>query len=249
MATSIKITALSDIGNNIAPTTLVPVVNMTGTPETQKSTLQNLGNLILAGAGGANFVAVGAATTAGTVTTAAQPNITSVGTLTALSVTGNVNSGNINTGRVVATGNISASGANLGNSASANYFVGNGSFLTGITVAAANVSGLGNIATLTLNGNSQTWLAGNGVFANIAIPSVGNIAVINLDGNVSNVLTGNGTFVALPVINANTVVWSTAPVSNTSTGTAGQAAYDSGGNLFVCVATDTWAKFTGTTSW
>jgi len=37
----------------------------------------------------------GAATTAGTVTTAAQPNITSVGTLSALSVTGNVTAGNL----------------------------------------------------------------------------------------------------------------------------------------------------------
>ena len=108
---------------------------------------------------------------------------------------------------------------------------------------------VGNIATINLDGNSQTWLAGNGVFANIAIPSVGNIATINLDGNVSNVLNGNGAFVALPVINANTVIWSTAPVANTSTGTPGQAAYDSGGNLYVCVVTDTWAKFTGTTSW
>lgn len=47
----------------------------------------------------------------------------------------------------------------------------------------------------------------------------------------------------------NLVSWTTAPVANTSTGTPGQAAYDSGGNLYVCVATDTWAKFAGTTSW
>jgi hypothetical protein len=45
----------------------------------------------------------GAATTAGTVTTAAQPNITSVGTLSSLSVTGNVAGGNITT---TGTGNI-----------------------------------------------------------------------------------------------------------------------------------------------
>jgi hypothetical protein len=35
----------------------------------------------------------GAATTAGTVTTAAQPNITSTGTLTSLAVTGNISAG------------------------------------------------------------------------------------------------------------------------------------------------------------
>ncbi len=45
-----------------------------------------------------------AATTAGTVTTAAQPNITSVGTLTSLAVTGNASAGNLNTaGAVVAS--------------------------------------------------------------------------------------------------------------------------------------------------
>jgi hypothetical protein len=48
---------------------------------------------------------------------------------------------------------------------------------------------------------------------------------------------------------ANIVQWTTAPVSNVSTGLPGQAAYDAGGNLFVCVAVDTWAKFTGTLSW
>jgi len=38
---------------------------------------------------------VASATTAGTVTTAAQPNITSVGTLSSLSVTGNITAGNV----------------------------------------------------------------------------------------------------------------------------------------------------------
>ena len=49
----------------------------------------------------------GTATTAGTVTTAAQPNITSVGTLSSLVVTANANVGNLNsTGRVYATDNL-----------------------------------------------------------------------------------------------------------------------------------------------
>jgi hypothetical protein len=46
----------------------------------------------------------GAATTAGTVTTAAQPNITSTGTLASLSVSGNANVGNLGTAALVATG-------------------------------------------------------------------------------------------------------------------------------------------------
>jgi hypothetical protein len=54
--------------------------------------------------------------TANTVTTNAQPNITSVGTLTSLNVTGNVNPGNLLTAGIVsATGNISTAGYFLGN--------------------------------------------------------------------------------------------------------------------------------------
>ena len=98
------------------------------------------------------------------------------------------------------------------------------------------------------DGTSQnTAWTGNVAAANVT--GLGDIATIALDGNVSNVLTGFGSFVALPTIDANTVVWTTAPVANNSTGTAGQVAYDAGGNLYVCVATDTWAKFTGSTSW
>ena len=84
---------------------------------------------------------------------------------------------------------------------------------------------------------------------NISAINIGNISSTTLDGNVSNVLTGNGTFVTLPVINANTVIWSTAPVSNVAAGNVGEAAYDSGGNLYICVVANTWSKFTGTTSW
>jgi hypothetical protein len=126
-----------------------------------------------------------------------------------------------------------------------------------------NLNNLGTNAFLYTNSNrdvydtqfgydsaNDTMSGGNiSLTGTISATNIGNISGVNLDGNVSNVLTGNGTFVALPVINANTVVWSTAPVANTSNGSAGQAAYDSGGNLYVCVATDTWAKFTGTTSW
>ena len=93
------------------------------------------------------------ATKAGTVTTNAQPNITSVGTLTTLSVSGNV---------------------------TANYFLGNGSQLTGIAANSANfanyagnitvsnqpnITGLGTLATLTVSGNvTANYFLGNGAF-------------------------------------------------------------------------------------
>jgi hypothetical protein len=75
----------------------------------------------------------GSATTAGTVTTAAQPNITSVGTLTALAVTGNITSGNVS-GATGAFTNVSGSGAALSAL--------NGSNISTGTVAAARIANL-----------------------------------------------------------------------------------------------------------
>ena len=96
MATSnsaIKITELPNIGNNIAASTLIPVVNMAGVPITQKANLQITGNLILAGAGGAQFVPAAVANLAYTVVNSYQPNITRVGNLNinTFKVTGGVN--------------------------------------------------------------------------------------------------------------------------------------------------------------
>ena len=62
------------------------------------------------------------ATTSITVTASAQPNITSVGTLTSLDVSGNVTVGNI-------------SGANL---IVSNYFSGNGNGITGLSLSSTN---------------------------------------------------------------------------------------------------------------
>ena len=114
-----------------------------------------------------NFANVKAAVdTAGIVTTNAQPNITSVGTLTALSVTGNVASGNVlTTGRVSATGNVSGT-----------YIFGNGSQLTGIV--ATSTYGNANVVTLLANFGSNT------------ISTAGNVASGNVSA-VGNVTGGN----------------------------------------------------------
>ena len=81
-------------------------------------------------------VSAGSATTAltaGTVTDAAQPNITSVGTLTSVGVTGNITGGNILTnGLVSAAGNLTGGNVNTAGNITGSYFIGNGSQLTGI---------------------------------------------------------------------------------------------------------------------
>jgi hypothetical protein len=92
MTTQIKITELGSIDNaNLTATTLFPGVNMVGTPLTQKVTLQQIGNEVLTGAGGVYFPPAAIANISYSVVNAAQPNITSVGTLTSLTVSGNIN--------------------------------------------------------------------------------------------------------------------------------------------------------------
>lgn len=94
MATQIKITELGNITiGDLTYTALFPTVNMVGTPITQKATLQQIGAVILSSAGGANFPAANIANISYNVVNASQPNITSVGTLTSLTVSGNVTVG------------------------------------------------------------------------------------------------------------------------------------------------------------
>jgi len=151
---------------------------------------------------------------AGTVYTNAQPNITSIGILSSLNVNGNANVGNLlvtSNGGIVAgyaningyvtvAGNLTSGNANLGNAASANYFIGSGNNLSNIQYS--NVSGLGNIATINLNGNSAQVLYGNGTFA-----SAGSVANANYAAYAGNVTIGNqpnitsiGTLKALSIL-------------------------------------------------
>ena len=114
---------------------------------------------------------VSSATTAGTVTTNAQPNITSVGTLSTLTVSGNITAGNI-------------SGGNL---MSANYFSGDGSLLTNISVGAGSY---------IVNGNSEVRIdANSNVRINVA--GVANVLVVTDTGaNISGYANVTGNLIA-----------------------------------------------------
>lgn len=84
---------ISELGNlaSFTDTTLFPVVNTANAYITVKSTGLTLKNYVFSNVG--NITVTGTVTSnqlAGTLLTNAQPNITSVGTLTSLSVTGNV---------------------------------------------------------------------------------------------------------------------------------------------------------------
>jgi hypothetical protein len=108
------------------------------------------------------------ALTAGTVTTNAQPNIRSVGTLTSLSVTGNVTAN-------LFVGTISGSVANAGYATTAGFATTAG---TVITAAQPNITSIGTLTSLSVAGNINA----------------GNVIATNLSGPVfmANVLTGQG---------------------------------------------------------
>ena len=282
MTTTIKITELTDIGANLASSTVLPVVNMSGTPTTQKTVLGNIANVILEGAG-TDYSPVGEATLAGTVTTNAQPNITSVGSLTGLTVSnssGVVNFSNTANVTLGAIGNLHISGGTAGQLLSTNgngtlswasdtttygnsnvanylptytgnvganwviadYFSGNAHNLTYIpganingavayattanSVAAANVSGLGNVALINKDGNASNVLYGNGVFA----PVTGGDVQSKIANGTSNVTItpSNGPV----VINVNgTEAWTFSDSGNLQT--AGDIVGPAGANLTI----------------
>jgi len=151
-------------------------------------------NVAVFGSGGANITGtlgvtgnitggnLSGTSISGTLTTASQPNITSVGTLGSLTVTGNVTGGNLKTASVT-IGNgpisglttISASGnANVGNLGTAGQIIavgnisggnilGNGAGLTGInTFSNVTVTG-GNSAVADSIADTLTFTAGAGI--------------------------------------------------------------------------------------
>jgi hypothetical protein len=162
---------------------------------------------------------VSSATTAGTVTTAAQPNITSVGTLTSLTVSGNLSSGN----------------ANLGNTAVANFFVGDGTQLINLPISTSLANGTSNINISTANGNVNTSVGGAANVLIIAATGANIAGTLNASGNanVSNLGTGrviatgniSGTQLISNVATgtAPLVVTSTTQVANLNVATAGSA--------------------------
>ena len=96
----------------------------------------------------------------------------------------------------------------------------------------ANVYNYANGVSILANVTGATGPAG----ATGAAGATGSAGATGPEGNVG--ATG-----------AAGIIWATAPTANTDPGTAGEAAYDIGGNLYICVDANTWAKFSGTTSW
>jgi hypothetical protein len=150
----------------------------------------------------------------GTLATAAQPNITTVGTLSTLTVTGNVAAGNV-------------SGTTL-----------SGTFLEGTlqTAAQPNITSVGTLSTLSVTGNvaagnvSGTTLSGTNLVGTLQtaaqpnITTVGTLGSLAVSGNVSagNVsatsLTGTLETAAQPSITSLGTLSSLAVTGNVAAG-------------------------------
>ncbi len=163
-----------------------------------------------------NVATSGTATTAGTVTTAAQPNITSVGTLTSLAVTGNANVGNLGTARILATGNITtpqfisniATGtaplvvtsttqvANLNAATSGTATIATTAG-TVTTAAQPNITSVGTLTSLGVNGTitAVNITANTGVFTGSG-SGLSAIAGANVTGQVANALVAGTVYTA-----------------------------------------------------
>jgi len=157
------------------------------------------------------------AVTAGTVTTAAQPAITSVGTLTSVAVTGNVSAaGNITGGNITTTGLVSATG-NIrgGNITTPGLVVATGNiyaqgnlgtagllFVTGNIGTSNTISGFNIIASGTVTG---AYLVGDGSqITNLPASNYNNTNVATFLANLgSNVVNTTGNIVGANILGSN----------------------------------------------
>ena len=122
---------------------------------------------------------------AGTVYTNAQPNITSVGTLSSLTVTGNISAGNITSNNLTVNLELAGNTANFTGNISANYFIGNGSQLTGIDTSLIS-NGNSNVRTFA---NSNVTISSNGV-ANVVVVTDTDMFITG-NANVTSNLSAN----------------------------------------------------------
>ena len=154
------------------------------------------------------------ALSAGTVTANAQPNITSVGTLTSIDVTGNANiGGNLNIG----TGSGSnISGANV---ITANTFVGAVAAGSNTITTTGNISGGNIIGTIAAGSNTVTTtgnISGGNIIGTIAAGS----NTVTTTGNISggNLIATSGANIAADATVGGNIVLTN--VANTAEGTA-----------------------------
>jgi hypothetical protein len=182
-------------------------------PSTGKLTYAALNiDSITGGSGNLTVSNLTANTISGLLTTASQPNITSVGTLESLNVSGNVTSGNLSTNTITATAitgtlqtsaqpNITSLGELSTLSVTGNASLGNVSTntitataITGTlqTASQPNITSVGTLSSLDVTGTanaatfSATTLTGTlSTAAQPNITSIGTLSTLDVSGNVA----------------------------------------------------------------
>ena len=198
-------------------------INTTGT---LSATQFSGGGASLSSLTGANVTGqVANASVAGTVYTNAQPNITSVGTLTSLDVTSNISAGN----------------ASLGNAVTASYFIG-------------NLYGTANIAIVagTVTTAAQPNITSTGTLTSLEVSGTANAANITTSGTVvaSGNIQSNATVVTNAITGRTTGVTITATGTNqnvtlvpTGTGTIDASTFRISNLAEPTAATDAATKY------
>jgi hypothetical protein len=211
--------------------------NNTSNVWTSSGGLSAVGNITGGNLSGTNI--------AGTLTTAAQTNITSVGTLSALSVTGNVQGGNIRTaGLISATGSItgasvvggvitgssvSVTGAQTAASTVGGVITGTSTSVTGAQTAASTVGGVITGSSTSVTGTTTAASVVGGVITGSSVSVTGAVSgasasvsgAVTAASTVGGVITGSSVSVTGTVIGASlTGTITTAAQTNiTSVGT------------------------------
>jgi hypothetical protein len=169
--TTVPITSLPNIGNQLTSNSILPIVSTVGTATTDKTTVGALANYILVQTGNL-LPPARQALTSQTVTNAAQPNITSLGTLNELFVSGNATLGYANQVMIQGGNNgafLQTDGA--GNLTWAAPGSGNGSPGGSNTQVQFNDNGvLRGSSALTFNKDSNTFTTTNIVASSITGP-------------------------------------------------------------------------------
>jgi hypothetical protein len=163
-------------------------------------------------------------TLTGSITTNAQPNITSVGTLTSLTVSGNANAGNVGATNFVGSGaslsSLNASNLSSGTVPSARLsgtytITVSGSATTAGTVttnAQPNITSVGTLTSLAVTGNASAGnISTGGALSVTGNANVGNIGATN---GVFTSVSGNGA--GLTGLNASNLATGTVPSARLS---------------------------------
>lgn len=208
MAT-IKITSLPSLGSNISANTVIPVVEMSATPSTEKTTMTTIANYILSEAGNL-FTTAGLANMsnfageAGSVSNNMQPNITGLGTLANLTVEGIVNLGNVSN-VVIYGGNtdqvLSTDGSGTLSWISANSLYGDSNVTSLLaSLGSNNIVTTGNITCGNVNGNTNGYQIGylnipqvSATDANLVLADAGKHFYSTSTGNITLTIPNNST--------------------------------------------------------